>query len=406
MNGNKFIDTFVVKVASRCNLNCTYCYMYNKGDDSYKTQPKVMSKATIDNLLQKVVTHCTAHEVTSFSMILHGGEPLLAGVDRIRYFIEKARELTKDIELDIVFSMQTNAILITKEWCDFFNEYDISIGISIDGEKEINDKFRVDHKGRGSYDNIVKGIRVVNEHYKEQLGVLSVIDIDSDPVKSLMHLISLEAKRVDFLFPDNNYADPPQRPVSGNSETPYGDWLVRLYDHWNSLPPEIKPELRLFINIIYNFCSVDVSSDSMGGGERHVLVIETNGDIESVDSLKICGDNFTKGNVNINRDEIEAAFGLRLANLYYDSATNVSKKCNTCPIFSYCGGGFIPHRYSTDNEFNNPTIYCKDYIRLISHVQNSLIDELPAEVIEMNPIDRLSYTEVVNELDIANLKFY
>lgn len=407
---HKYIDTLVIKIASRCNLNCSYCYMYNKGDLSYLQQPKIISDATIDSIVEKLIDHCTEKEISKFNIVLHGGEPLLAGIDKIKYFVDKANEATKNNGISIKFSVQTNGLLVTKQWCEFFNENKISLGISIDGEKEVNDQFRVDHKGRGSYDKIVKAINLVNKHYSyNKLALLSVLDIDSNPIDSLNHFISLGAKSIDFLLPDNNFEDLPNKPLQGvfaNSETPYGDWFVMLYDYWNTLPIDTKPDIRFFHNIIFKFCGITIASDIIGNEENHVLVIETNGDIEPIDSMKICGDSFTKGNVNILKNSLNDAFNLKLASLYYDSSNILSKLCLKCPILDYCGGGFIAHRYSKDKEFTNPTVYCKDYIKFISHIQTSLVAELPEDITNINKIDSINYSEVVIELQIENINFY
>jgi len=407
---NKYIHTLVVKIASRCNLNCSYCYMYNKGDSSYLQQPKVISNSVIDAIVEKAVDHCLENKLDRFDIVLHGGEPLLAGMEKIQYFINKSKEATKENGIRFKYSIQTNGLLVTKEWCEFFNDNGISLGISIDGEKEINDKFRVDHKGRGSYDKIVRAIGLVNRHYTyEPLGLLSVLDINSSPIDSIDHLISLGAKSVEFLLPDNNYEDLPVKPVQGDfvgSETPYGDWLVALYDYWNALPKEIKPGIRFFHNIIFKFCGITISSDLMGNEKNHVLVIETNGDIEPIDSMKICGENFTKGDVNVVRNTLNDAFRLTLANSYYGDNNSLSQTCLKCPIFDYCGGGFIAHRYSKENGFSNPTVYCKDYIRFITHIQSSLVRELPEDLLTIQEIDTIGYEEVVNELEIENITLY
>jgi uncharacterized protein len=71
----------VVKVASRCNLNCTYCYMYNMGDDSYKSQPKFMTQTIVEAMLLRVKNHCIDNDLKEFLIIFHGGEPLLIGLD-------------------------------------------------------------------------------------------------------------------------------------------------------------------------------------------------------------------------------------------------------------------------------------------------------------------------------------
>ncbi|HEY1202986.1 MAG TPA: hypothetical protein VGE79_18505 [Niastella sp.] len=69
----------VLKVASRCILNCTYCYMYNLGDTTYMKQPKVMSDDVVDSLITRVKKHCHMHGIDVFDFNFHGGEPLLAG---------------------------------------------------------------------------------------------------------------------------------------------------------------------------------------------------------------------------------------------------------------------------------------------------------------------------------------
>ena len=68
----------IVKIASRCNLNCKYCYVYNMGDRTWVSRPAVMEPETIAAMLDKVSAHCIDHEVPHFEFILHGGEPLLA----------------------------------------------------------------------------------------------------------------------------------------------------------------------------------------------------------------------------------------------------------------------------------------------------------------------------------------
>ena len=59
-------NNLVVKVASRCNLNCTYCYVYNMGDESYKKQPKFMSEEVIKNLFLRIKAHCDKHKLKGF----------------------------------------------------------------------------------------------------------------------------------------------------------------------------------------------------------------------------------------------------------------------------------------------------------------------------------------------------
>jgi uncharacterized protein len=73
------ISGFVIKVASRCNLNCSYCYEYNMGDSSWKKMPKYMEEELFSKTLHRIKSHCDAHQFDNISISLHGGEPLLIG---------------------------------------------------------------------------------------------------------------------------------------------------------------------------------------------------------------------------------------------------------------------------------------------------------------------------------------
>ena len=81
------INEYVIKVVSRCNLNCSYCYEYNLGDDSWKTEPKTMSIDTLDLLLEKIIDHSETHNIKEIYLGLHGGEPLLLGPKNLKIFL-------------------------------------------------------------------------------------------------------------------------------------------------------------------------------------------------------------------------------------------------------------------------------------------------------------------------------
>src|SRR5688572_27227984 len=81
--------TFILKVASRCNLNCTYCYVYNKGDSSYAEQPRVMPNAVVDAAISSIQNYSKKLGIEEVELIFHGGEPLLAGKSFFRRFVSR-----------------------------------------------------------------------------------------------------------------------------------------------------------------------------------------------------------------------------------------------------------------------------------------------------------------------------
>lgn len=389
-------DTIIIKIASRCNINCTYCYMYNLGDSSYALQPKFISEKTIDSIYKEVKRHCKKNEITKFTFIFHGGEPLLMKKKEFKKMINIFNSLKLE-NIDVVFALQTNGILIDKEWCEIFDEFNIGVGISLDGKKEINDLNRVDKKGNGSYDDVIKGISVLKKYFDKEFGLLSVVNIDADPVESYQHLKNCGAATVDFLLLDANFDNADTEIIDNNKNA---DWFIKVFDEWYNEPEETRIQYRFFEVIIHKILGGLYSIDNMGYGDNTVLVIETNGEIEAVDVLKICGESFTKTNININTNSFDEVFNNVLAEIYYNSGKYLAKKCLACPINEICGGGYLPHRYSSLNGFNNPSVYCNDLLKLITHIQNRIVDSLPEKIKIETGIEKLSYE---NALEIINI---
>ena len=86
-------NALVVKVASRCNLNCSYCYMYNMGDESFKLQPKFMSEEVVTAFIQKVKNHLLKYDSHHFRFIYHGGEPLLVPPSWYEFFHQEVERI-------------------------------------------------------------------------------------------------------------------------------------------------------------------------------------------------------------------------------------------------------------------------------------------------------------------------
>src|ERR1700683_1138966 len=83
---------FIVKIHSRCDLACDYCYMYEMADQSWRTQPKRMSTAVAARTATRIAEHVRAHDLTEIALVLHGGEPLLAGPETIAGVLAAVRD--------------------------------------------------------------------------------------------------------------------------------------------------------------------------------------------------------------------------------------------------------------------------------------------------------------------------
>jgi len=369
--------------------------MYNMGDNSYVTQPHSMSHATATVLLQRVAAYCSEQGIGQVGFTFHGGEPLLAGMDFYRHFVSEAQRILLP-SVTPVYSMQTNGTLLTREWRDLLCDLRISFGISLDGTEQINDPNRVTHAGRGSYSRVRRAIdeALSDDRTKGTLftGVLTVISLDTDPLEIYEHFKELGLQGCDFLLPDGTHDRPPPGLSPWASSTPYADWLIRLFDEWFDRE-DTSFHIRIFEHIIGLLFRSGLGNDSLGGGRNGILVIETDGGIEPIDVLKICGDGFTKLGLSVHTNEIRDVYAARLMQLYHAGVAQSCDICKSCPIVTVCGGGYLPHRYRTNNGFDNPTVYCSDLMRLITHIRSRVAATLPASMRETLRIPSVSYSE-------------
>jgi uncharacterized protein len=139
------INEFIIKAASRCNLNCDYCYEYNLGDDTWKSQPKLMNEETARVLGARIAEHASQHGLSNVFISFHGGEVLLLGPKRLEQICHILREQVGDAT-HLLFSMQTNATLLTERFVDVIQRQQIDVSVSIDGNGEAHDRHRVDHR--------------------------------------------------------------------------------------------------------------------------------------------------------------------------------------------------------------------------------------------------------------------
>ncbi len=366
-----------------------------------------MSTEIINNIINKSIKHCIENDLNNFTFVFHGGEPLLCDKIFFTDFVQKANTLFKKSSITCDFIIQTNGLLLTEEWCELFNRLRIRVGISLDGYKEINDKNRIDHKGRGSYDKIIFGLKIAQNNLKQKPGILSVFDISSNPKKYYQNIVDLGVSHFNLLWPYANYEQLPDAycdtNITNNSNTLYADWLIQIFDLWYANKAKTQISITIFegiINLLLNNTKSGGNED-FGTEDNRTLVIETNGGLEAAGALKLCGNGFTKNNANIKTNSISDALNTDLAELYHKGHTYLSKKCTLCPIVEICGGGHVHTRYKKDNGFDNASVYCNDFIKLITHIQNIVFDSLP-EKYKKNA-DKITANEINQYFNQLNL---
>ncbi|MCF0052411.1 radical SAM protein [Dyadobacter sp. LJ53] len=403
MSPRKGLNGLVVKIASRCNLNCSYCYMYNMGDESYRQLPKIMTDAVVDQLIERTARHCEDFKLRDFELILHGGEPLLAGKSFLIRFVEKAKKRFEEKRMKLRIGIQTNGVLLDEEWCKLLSASSISIGISIDGPAGWHDKYRKDHQLNGTHAKTLLGLRAA-QNEKCKVGVLSVMNASSDPRSMYDYFNQLSIDDLDFLWPDHNYEKLPELYIQRSRApgyTPFGDWWIRLFDCWFA-DRFTKPRIRFLNQVILMILGRDAGFESIGQEENRYLIVETDGGIEASDYLKACGNGFTKEGLNVRNDEFSEAFDTPLMKMHRQSHLVMSETCMQCKIREVCGGGHIAHRFGNGNGFDNPSIYCFDLMKLLTHIQNRLLGQLSTKTIREAGLVKMSYEDVLKSINMHN----
>lgn len=365
---------FIVKVHSRCDLACDYCYMYPPGDTSWRERPRLISARVIAALAGRVAEHVRGR-ARSINLLLHGGEPLLAGPDVLRSVVESVRTAVHeaDPDIEVVAGVQSNGSRLTEAHVELFARLGVSVGLSLDGTAASHDRHRRDHRGQGSHEGVLRALELLRGAGVPGLfaGLLCVIDVESDPVATLDALFAHQPPTVDLLLPHASWATPPS--------AGYGGWLAAAFDHWYALRPP-GPEIRMFQELLVALLGGPSASESASLAPSGSVVIETDGTIEQVDALKLIYPGAAATGLDVFRhgfDEALAHPGIAARRAGWSA---LAAECRACTFGSVCAGGFYGHRYRPGNGFANPTVYCADMFELIGHMRERIRGDLAVPV--------------------------
>ena len=158
------IASILIKPASAvCNLDCSYCFYLDRDADPYKALPaRRMTAETLERLVDTYLFYSYPNSVFAFQ----GGEPTLAGLP----FFEKLVELQKQYGRNgqaVSNALQTNGILLDKNWCDLFRAYHWLLGVSLDGPEEVNDRYRYNKEGRGTWKRVMESVELLKKNSVE-----------------------------------------------------------------------------------------------------------------------------------------------------------------------------------------------------------------------------------------------
>lgn len=363
---------FILKIHSRCDLSCDYCYMYELADRSWRGRPARMADATVDATAARIAEHARAHGLTSIDLVLHGGEPLLAGPALIRHAVTAVRDAAGS-GVAVHASVQTNGVRLDDGFLALFGELGVRIGVSLDGDARAHDRHRRRANGIGSHAAVAAALgRLTAPAYRHLFaGLLATVDVRNDPVRTYETLLAFEPPTVDFLLPHGNWTTPPPERRPGSPATPYARWLIAVFDRWYHAPRR-ETGVRLFEEIIQLVLGGVSAIEAVGLSPARMLVVETDGSIEQSDMLKSAYEGAPATGLHVTRDPFDAALLLPSLAARQIGERALAADCRACRIRRICGGGLYAHRYRAGTGFANPSVYCPDLYGLITHIERTV----------------------------------
>lgn len=360
------MKTVVFRPTNSCNLRCEYCYdknNRNEDESSIRKNATELFKREEDQLLRSL--SILYKDEKKPRIIFHGGEPLLIAPEVLDSFCTKLSDIA-----NVKYSIQTNGTLITEEVIDLFKAHKFSVGLSLDGCNEEQNKARVYPNGRNSFSTVMRNIEKLQDEEVKFGVIMSITNAHKNSEQQLYDFIG------------NNNISCNIRPVFASSPeelskvmTPeeYAAFFSKLFDVWyddqdkkvgttqileayQALRRELDPDFvdrtcSLSDRCFKDFISLDVLSNLYACNRLYGI------------------DKFYYG--NLKTDSIETIYE-KIDQLLAERNKAIGEACSGCETLSKCHGGCPAESYDLYGDIYHPTNECKVKKLVSAHVRERL----------------------------------
>lgn len=355
--------TIIIKPTFNCNFRCSYCYLTN----NVKSDTLIMNYKDAENLISQIVTFCKKNSRRRLTIIWHGGEPLLWGIENYRSIFAFAAQLTDDIR--IRHCLQTNLSLINEDYIDLFKKYNVRIGFSLDGPKDINDRYRKRIDGRGTVDTIIRNLYKCRDAGLNVGAIVVASSVLKNRIPELYRFIC--EYKLNFKFNPLFLAGEASN-CQNLSLTPleYAQMSNELFDLWF-----FDKEHHIKESTFEDIASAFLTENKITKGcmfsrncQDNFLAISPRGDVFPCG--RFCDTDPTHSYGNINEEALEDILNRRKESSQYKRAEFISKSgCRECSFFDICHGGCLHDGYLNGGNFESKTFLCAAYKIIFGHIR-------------------------------------
>ncbi len=361
------ITSLLIKPASAvCNLDCAYCFYLDREADPYKSLPaRRMSMDTLERLVDTYLFYSYPNSTFAFQ----GGEPTLAGLDFFTKLVELQQRYGRDGQ-NVSNALQTNAVLLDDNWAQLFRQYNWLLGVSLDGPEEINDAYRFNKAGHGTWKQVMRSVECLQKN-KVDFNILCVLNqANVGKAKELYRFYkSLGIDNIQFIPLAEFNPDGSRMPFTITAEE-YGKFLVEMFDLW--WPDRRKIRIRFFDNIAESVAGMKPGSCTMHETCDSYVVVEYNGDIYPCDF-------FVEGSWKLGNITLDSWSEIARRTRRYSFAqkkTLAHPECQACDWQSICHGGCPKFRHGPQGQFEDLDYFCQAYKMIYARAVGPLKKEV------------------------------
>jgi uncharacterized protein len=357
-------------VGARCNLNCGYCYYR---DDAAAGQ--CMSPQLLDAVLKGFLPHAG----DAVNICWQGGEPMLAGLDFFEEVLAIQGRLLRPGQR-VHHALMTNATLIDEAWCQFLKKAGFLVGVSIDGEALVHDRYRRSMTGAPTHVDVARAVRLLKKHRVPHNLIAVVTDANVGAARATWeHLLALGGDWLQFIpavewLANGANSDRRLAPFVVEPRA-YGQFLAELFDLWMARGRR-RVTVRLFDSALTTLVLGTASVCTQARACNDQLTIEANGDVYACDHFAT--DAWLLGRVDpecaSTSTWIDSLDGRRFTQ-FAERKTATSPRCERCEYLRFCFGGCPKHR----PDLTAPTVLCEATTLWLRHALPRL-ESLAAEL--------------------------
>ena len=366
----------------RCNLKCDYCFYLEKEEMMTPAQVQSDADKMSDGMLKTYVrNYIRSHAGDEIDFAWQGGEPTLAGLDFYKSAVKYQQQFANGKV--ITNSFQTNGVAINRQWAQFFYDNNFLIGVSVDGAREVHDKYRISVNGKPTFERVKHAIELLIE-YKVQFNTLTVINDQNwhrgkETYQALKALGSVHFQFIPIVEVEascqqssNGHYSPTADAKLTHFSVPsdgYGKFMTDVFDEW--IKADVgKIFVRMFDSMLATWmgypASVCVQSKECG----QALVIEANGDVYSCDHYVYPANKL--GNIK-QTDVVKLATTKQQQRFGAAKNTKLTSHCQQCNFQALCYGGCPKHRITAiTGEKHKHNYLCGSYKQIFGHTAPAL----------------------------------